>query len=197
MLNNGTGHKNHWKTNNLYKAVVIPKLKNKFIVVQYAKNYGTGKNLTFPGGGCGRSRNTSCARKELKEETRNSIKATTVKYLNTVTTKFRTKKELNNNNSPKPNRRTGVKRKYSRAVTTHYDIYGLTLNNKNTINKIKKRYHSFLIPRANKKAYTETNNINSISFNNMNKPNTRMWWLMKKLLFSAKSKTIQNYLHSR
>ena len=193
MLSNeyyGTGYKSHWKKNNLYKAVVIPKLKNKsLVVVQHAKSYGAPfKNLTFPGGGCHRSKNKNCAFKELKEETRNSVRAKNFKYLNTVTSSYRTNKELKNNKSP-------TKRNYSRTVTTHYDIYGLDVNNK--ISNIKKRYQTFVIPYKNKKAYTETNNINSRTINNLRKPNSRMWWLMRNLVLNSKSKHIQNYLHSR
>jgi hypothetical protein len=184
----GTGYKSHWKKNNLYKAVVIPKLKNKsLVVVQHAKSYGAPfKNLTFPGGGCSKSKNKSCATKELREETRNSIRAQKFKHLNTVKSSYRTNKELKNNKSPN-------KRTYARTVTTHYDIYGIDVNNK--ISNIKKRYKNFKLPTnpKNKKAYTETNNINSRTIKNLRKPNSRMWWLMRNLVLNSKSKKIQSY----
>ena len=189
----GSGPKSHWKKDNLYKALIIPKLKNNtLVIVQHAKSYGAPfKNLTFPGGGCHGSKNKTCATKELKEETRNSIKAVkNFEYLNTVKSSYRTNKELKNNKSPN-------KRKYARTVTTHYDVYGLDVNNK--ISNIKKRYKNFKLPTnpKNKKAYMETNNINSRTIKNLRKPNSRMWWLMRNLVLNAKSKKIQNYLHSR
>lgn len=128
-----------------YKAIVVPKIGNNFVVFRYT---GT-KNLTFPGGGCGFGKNLrNCALKELREESKNSItaKKSNLKNFFYFSNKNRSKSELKNNREKRIN------------VTMHY--YGYLLNLKNNFDNIKQRYNSFNInnvPNRNKKAYSETN----------------------------------------
>ena len=57
-----------------YKAVVIPTIKGKFVVVRYHDTNKKRTDLTFIGGGCGpRENKRNCAIRELKEETRGAL----------------------------------------------------------------------------------------------------------------------------
>ena len=137
------------RAQNRFKAIVVPKIGNKFVVFRYT---GT-KNLTFPGGGCKYENGKNlrnCALKELREESKNSItaKKSNLKNFFYFSNKNRSNKELENN------MKKGIN------VTMHY--HGYLLNLKNEFNNLKRRYNSFNInkvPKNNKKAYSETNRV--------------------------------------
>ena len=115
----------HRRAQNRFKAIVVPKIGNKFVVFRYT---GT-KDLTFPGGGCGFGKNLrTCALKELHEESKNSIRVnkSNLKNLFHFSNKNRSNSELKNN------MKKGIN------VTMH--DYGYLVNLKNNFDIIKQRY---------------------------------------------------------
>jgi ADP-ribose pyrophosphatase YjhB (NUDIX family) len=157
---------------NRFKAIVVPKIGNNFVVFRY-----TGTNdLTFPGGGCGFGKNLrNCAVKELREESKNSITANKSNLKNLFQFK-------NKNRSPKELKRNREVEKVN--VTMHY--YGYLLNLKNEFDKIKQRYNSFNItkvPNKNKKAYSETNGVELKNLKNLH----GRLWMGNKILPHLKS----------
>ena len=100
---------------NRYKAVIIPRISNNYIVVENRKS----KNLTFPMGGCKLGEpNLNCAKRELNEETRGSVKFPnkTTKYTNLKKSIPRSKSEKLKNNSE------------GKIVTMHPIVYVFTVN---------------------------------------------------------------------
>jgi ADP-ribose pyrophosphatase YjhB (NUDIX family) len=155
---------------NRFKAMVVPKVGNKYVVFRYTGS----KDLLFPGGGCGPRQNLrNCALKELREESKNSIRAnkSNLKNLFYFKNKNRSPKELNKNKVEGVN------------VTMHYHGYLLDLKN---FDNIKKRYSEFnmsKVPNRNKKAYSETNKVKLKSLENLE----GRLWLGKKILPHLKS----------
>lgn len=147
------------------KALVIPTINNKYIV---SRNRETG-NTTFMGGGCkSRENNKSCALRELREESRNTVKGNLKNFfVFSVGPEYRSKKELANNN------KKGI------YVITNYKVYSLTpMNN---FNKIYKNFHN------KKSSSSEMKNIMLQSLNNLNR-NRKLWVLMRnKVLPKLKS----------
>jgi hypothetical protein len=141
-----------------FKAIVVPKIGNKFVVFRYT---GT-TDLTFPGGGCGFGNNLrNCALKELREESKNSIRAnkSNLKNMFYFSNKNRSKSELKNN------MKKGIN------VTMHY--HGYLVNLKNDFDNIKRRYNSFNITKVpNRKAYSETDRVKLKNLKNLH---GRLW----------------------
>ena len=142
------------------KALVIPMINNKYIV---AKNRQSG-NTTFMGGGCKGSENIrNCARKELREESRHSIKNTNFEklFIVRVTPEYRSNREL------AQNKNRGL------YVITNYHVFSLKL--KNSFKNIHNRFHAF---NPKTKSEMEMSNIMLKSLNNLNK-NQKLWILMR------------------
>lgn len=127
-----------------FKVVVFPKMLHggKYIFVRNSK---TG-DLTLPSGGCGFGENLkNCAKKELAEETKNSVPVKNLVQVFHFTNN-------NRSNYPTNNRRN---------ITMNYTGYLLKVN-KNFKN-IEQNFKNFKLPKnANnkkRKAYSETNAI--------------------------------------
>ena len=151
---------NEFSLNYRRKALVIPIINNKYIVTKY-KNTG---NTTFISGGCKQSENIkNCARKELEEEARYSIKNRNFKknFTFNVGPNYRSPEELSQNK----NRKLIV-------VTTYHTFF---LKPTKTFKNIYTNFHKF-VPRT--KAEKEMSNIMLKSLNNLNK-NNKLWLPMK------------------
>ena len=150
---------------NRYKAVIVPRNGNKFIVVRNSA-YG---NLTFPVGGCKKSESmNACAKRELSEETRRTVRGGNMRRLNSFTAP-RSDKELAKNRSEKKN------------VTMHYIIF-LTNVGATNIQKTRKNFLNKTLIRnlTNKElqSHLETSNINSKTLNQIVN-NKTLWSLMR------------------
>jgi hypothetical protein len=115
-----------------YKAVVIPTIKGKFVVVRYHDTNKKRTDLTFIGGGCGpRENKRNCAIRELKEETRGALNVRKENLKNRIspfTSTLRSKGEL------AKNAREG------KEVSMEYHVFFAPLNNTTRIKNIKHRY---------------------------------------------------------
>jgi len=141
-----------------FKVVVFPKMPNgRYIFVRNAKS----QELTLPSGGCGFGKNLkNCAKKELAEETKNSVPVKNLVQVFHFTN--------NNRSNYAPNKRN---------ITMNYTGYLLKVN-KNFEN-IEKNFKNFKLPNhANKKAYSETNAI----FQENLKTKKPMWTQAKKYI---------------
>jgi ADP-ribose pyrophosphatase YjhB (NUDIX family) len=152
------------KKENRYKAVIVPKHGNKYVVVRNNKS----KNLTFPVGGCKKSEFLeNCARRELSEETRKTIQARNLKRIHEFTAN-RSKRELDKNKKERKN------------VTMHYIVFMTNVSNIN-MKKVLQNFknESFIknLTGNNRKSHLETTNINVKSLNEIEK-NT-LWTLMR------------------
>jgi len=156
-----------FRKNITYKSVVLPMIGNKYVVVKYGK---TGET-TFIGGGCGKNENIrNCARKELAEESKNSIIVNTsmIKPFFSFSSNERFGKEKSNNLRNK------------RKVTLRYTVFKVNLSNKNFNRNIKSVFNK---SRTTRKAYTEMNNIKLVSKNNLNR-DPKLWNFMRKRVLS-------------
>jgi hypothetical protein len=115
-----------------YKAVVIPTIKGKFVVVRYHDTNKKRTDLTFIGGGCGpRENKRNCAIRELKEETRGALnvrKENLKSRIRPFTSTLRSEREL------AKNVREGKK------VSMEYHVFFAPLKNTTRIKNIKHRY---------------------------------------------------------
>ena len=153
------------KKENRYKAVIVPRNGNKYIVVRN-RAYG---NLTFPVGGCKKSEAiNACARRELSEETRKTIKGGNMRPINSFTAP-RSPSELNKNKKEKKN------------VTMHYIILLTNVGGIN-IGNIKNKFmnKSLLRNLTNEELrnHLETSNINSKTLKEIVN-NKTLWSLMR------------------
>lgn len=158
------------------KVLIIPKINNKFIVVKDKKS----NELTFIGGGCKyKPRFTKnninlkqCALKELREESKNSIKLNLNNLQNVLfnfTTKKRSKEEYASNIQKGQN------------ITSHYYGFVKNISNTHSINKIKNNFNKYNL--KNNKSYNETSNIMLMSRNNLEKINkSKKYYVINKSL---------------
>lgn len=153
-----------------YKALVLPMIKNKYIVVQHATK-NKNKELTFIGGGCkayNKNNHRKCAVRELKEETKNAIVlnksrlSTRPNYMFESNKRF-SQKERNNN------------KKRGLHVVLVYKVYKVNMGNNASFNNIYRRFH---LPVAHNNK--ETNNIALKSKQELrNAKNPKLWNFMK------------------
>jgi ADP-ribose pyrophosphatase YjhB (NUDIX family) len=159
---------------NRYKAVIVPRNGQRFIVVRN-RAYG---NLTFPVGGCKKTESmNACARRELSEETRRTIRGGNMIHLNSFTAP-RSAEELRKNKLEQKN------------VTMHYIVYLTNGGGINIRNTRKKFLNKTLIQNLTGKelqSHLETSNINSKTLNQIVN-NKTLWSLMRsKVLPKLKS----------
>jgi hypothetical protein len=151
-----------------YKAIVVPIIGNKYIVVRDVKT----KNKTFIGGGCKKTNASkrNCALRELKQESKNTIRVNrnNLKPFGSFNSRNRSKSERMNNLRQKRN------------VTLRHILFKVRLPNTTSINTIKKKFNSF---RSNDPEYLETNNIYLMSKNNLNR-DPKLWNFMRKHVLS-------------
>lgn len=159
------------------KAIIIPKMGKKYIVVRNKKY----QELTFPGGGCGNGVNIhNCARRELQEETKNSLNINNKNMnafrkmmpVHTFSNFTRSKEE-----AAADAKGNGSGNKRPLRVKMNYSIFLVNLPNRN-IKNIKNKFHA---STKTSTPYMETNNINLISRAELNKQ--KMWPFMKKHTF--------------
>ena len=132
------------------KVIVVPKINSKYVLVRNRKS----GDLTFIGGGCSLKNNIkNCALRELREESKNSIKLRNINnYKKRFLNKTRAQHEQNNNNARRLN------------VTLNYHVFVPNISNKN-FNTIKRNFNAY---RGTNKKYLETSNILLMSKNNLN-----------------------------
>ena len=151
-----------------YKAIVVPMIGNKYIVVRDVKS----KNKTFIGGGCKKTNASkrNCALRELMQESKNTIKVNrnNLKPFGSFNSRNRSKSEKLNNLRQKRN------------VTLRHILFKVRLPNTSNINKIRTNFKSF---RSNDPEYLETNNIYLMSKNNLNR-DKKLWNFMRKHVLS-------------
>ena len=154
-----------------FKAVVIPTIKGKYVVVRYRDTEKKRTNLTFIGGGCGpRENKRNCAIRELMEETRGALGLTRGNLKNRIrpfTSTLRSAREL------AKNAREGKK------VSMEYHVFFAPLKNTTRIKNIKHRYWT----KTNlTKAEKETSGILLRSPANLER-GTELWnfWKMKNI----------------
>jgi hypothetical protein len=130
-----------------YKSVVVLRQGKDFIVVRDKKS----GDWTFVVGGCKLGENSrNCARRELREETRNTVRANTLNHLFHFTSNKRSRSEKAKNNSE------------GKKVTMRYNVY--KSNVKKNVRNIRGNFHKTR-PRTN--ANAETTNINRKSRENL------------------------------
>lgn len=145
-----------------YKSIVIPRIRDKYIVVQDKKF----KEFTFVVGGCKRNESSvACALRELAEETRNAV-VVNPRLLQqpsfTFSSRDRSKQELQADKNQKV------------FVTMVYNAFIVDVNV--PFSQIKRLYDSKNF--FNNKAYTETSGIYLMSYKElMDSPRT--WKMMK------------------
>lgn len=140
-----------------YKAVVIPKLDDAYVVVKDRVH----QEWTFVVGGCKRSESgKACALRELREETRGVLGDMDVTYAFQFQSRNRSKQELAND------MRKGL------VVTTVYEVYFATLPmTKNAFNTRRKNF--FLATGHD----DETDDIRLMTRSQLE--NANMWRFMK------------------
>ena len=145
-----------------FKAIVIPKIGNKYVVVK-DKKYG---EYTFVIGGCKLNEpSTACALRELAEETRNavSINASLMQKPSfTFESRDRSPSELRND------KRKGV------VVTMWYNVFVVPLEA--SFEQIERNYHAHKF--TNNKAYAETSGIYLMTLSELMK-SEKTWRMMK------------------
>jgi ADP-ribose pyrophosphatase YjhB (NUDIX family) len=151
---------------NRYKAVIVPRKGNEFIVVRN-RAYG---NLTFPVGGCKKSESVNaCARRELSEETRRTVQARNMRKLNSFT-------------SPRSNEELKKNKLEQKNVTMHYIIFLTNVGTNSNIKNIREKFlNKSLIRNLSGKelqSHMETSNINSKTLNQIVN-NKTLWSLMR------------------
>ena len=146
------------KNETRHKSVVVLTKGSNFIVVKDAKS----GDITFVVGGCKMGENkTNCAFRELKEETRNSVRAKKLNHL------F----YFNNNKRSKSEQAKNIVE--AKKVTMRYNVF------KANINKNFKNIHTnFHKSKSLVNAEKEASNIKLMSRNNLVKPGV-MWNFMR------------------
>jgi hypothetical protein len=135
------------KNETRYKSVVVLRQGKDFIVVRDKKS----GDWTFVVGGCKLGENSkNCARRELREETRNTIRANHLNHLFHFMSTRRSRSEKAKNNAE------------GKRVTMRYNVYKSNVNK--NIRRIKNNFHRTR-PRTN--ANAETTNINKKSRENL------------------------------
>jgi hypothetical protein len=154
-----------------HKAIVIPLINGKYVVVQDRRH----KEVTFIGGGCGPGKTIqNCAVRELAEETRNAIKMNIKNLPREPTFTFdsteRFGKEIANNTIAQARGAKPVKMRYHVFVVP---MKGVSFEN------VHGRYHA---PRSTPltNAQLETNNIFLMNRNKL--VSSKMWNFMRRRL---------------
>ena len=134
-----------------FKTVIIPIINKNYIVVENRNS----KNLTFPIGGCKLGEpNLNCAKRELNEETRDSVK------FPNKWTKYNNLKSI-----PRSNREKRKNNSEGKIVKMHPIVYVFTVNQ--NFKNIKKTFNK-LKPSSNaKKQLSETSNILKVTNKNI------------------------------
>lgn len=152
-----------------HKAIVIPKIGKKYVVVNDTKN----NELTFVVGGCKLKEINDislCAMRELSEETRNVFNKTNIKnfkYLRSFKYTKRSQKEL------EKNIQEAIKEgKDHKTVVMMYHIFLCFPKNDTDFEKLKMKYH------RSKSINNETNDIFLMTKKELQ--NANMWSFMKR-----------------
>jgi len=128
-----------------YKAVIIPKIGNKYVVVSDKK---TG-DFTFMMGGCGKTEHKiNCARRELLEESRKSINRnlSNTDHAFLFSSKVRSGSELRKNKNVNKVQVTTIYNVfiYNMDVNTLFENIKNNFNSKRRLSNIEKRNPAFL-----------------------------------------------------
>lgn len=145
-----------------YKAVVVPRVGDKFIVVRDTAH----QEITFVVGGCKvRESDRHCALRELYEETRGIITETDERALIkafTFTSRDRSEKEL------RSDKRLGI------HVTMQYTVFYLDVTCKASFWSIRHRFQ-----KSHPLNDTETDDILLMTKKQLSDPNVHMWRFMR------------------
>ena len=165
------------------KAIVIPKLHGKYVVVRHHNENKPKGNVTFIGGGCPNGNNlTECALKELHEESRKAInrfnfnlkRRSNLNFLGNRTKEGVTKK--------RPGGFAENNKKKRIKVNMMYHIFEGTHKRRINFHTIKKRFHSINVSKLPNK-YKETTNIMLVSSRNlMRMPANQKYFIVNEIL---------------
>ena len=167
-INNRVPPNHTEKTETRYKAVIIPKIGNKYVVVTDKK---TG-DLTFIMGGCGKDEHKiNCAKRELLEESRKSMNSNIVNsdHAFLFSSKVRSGLELKKNKTVN-----------KVQVTTVYNVFVYNINA--NFNSIKNNFTSRRkLSNAEKRNpnFTETTGIHLMSKSELMR-SPRVWSFVKR-----------------
>jgi len=165
------------------KAIVIPKLNGKYVVVRHRNTNKPNGDVTFIGGGCPYGKNiTQCALNELHEESRKAINKFNFKLTERANLKFlgnRSKEGVTKNRPggfAENNKKKGIK------VNMIYHIFEGIPTKPINFNKIKKQFNLINVNKLSNK-YKETTNIMLINKRNlMRMPTNQKYFIVNKIL---------------
>lgn len=158
------------------KAVVIPKVNGKYVMVQYRNRRGQPQEMTMIAGGCPfRGNMNACALKELHEESRGVIKKNN--FIINKRTNFKINGNRQLNGFLNKNTRAG------KVTNMTYHVYEGRLKNGIKMNNIRKKFHNINPNKLLQKEYAETSNIKLMSRNNIQRLNKKdKYFIVNKLL---------------
>ena len=149
------------------KAIVIPKLHGKYVVVRHRNENKSKGNVTFMGGGCPYGNNIAeCALRELHEESRKAINRFNFKFTERKNLMFKGNRSKEGVTKSRPggfaenNKKKGIK------VNMRYHIFEGTPARRVNFHTIKRRFNSTNVSKLPNK-YKETTNIMLISKRNL------------------------------
>ena len=166
------------------KAIVIPKLHGKYVVVRHHNKNNPGKsNVTFIGGGCPKGANlTECALKELHEESRKAINRFNFKLKRRNNLNFLGNRSKEGVTKARPGGFLQNNLKNGNKVNMMYHIFEGTPTRRINFHTIKKRFNSINISKLPNK-YKETSNIMLISNRNLRRmPANQKYFIVNKIL---------------
>jgi hypothetical protein len=177
------------------KAIVIPKLHGKYVVVRHRNANKSKGNVTFIGGGCPHGSNIAeCALRELHEESRKAINRFNFKLTERKNLMFKGNRSKEGVTTARPggfaenNRKKGIK------VNMMYHVFEGNPARMINFHTIKKRFHSTNVSKLPNK-YKETTNIMLISNRNLKRmPANQKYFIVNKIL---KSNLRGNSVNSR
>lgn len=143
-INNRVPSKNHTERKEIrYKAVIIPKIGDKYVVVTDKKS----GDFTFMMGGCGKiEHKINCARRELLEESRKSMNRNIVNsnHAFLFSSKVRSGSELRKNKNVNKVQVTTVYNVFVYNTDANFNIIKSNFNSKRRLTNIEKRTSAFL-----------------------------------------------------
>jgi hypothetical protein len=165
------------------KAIVIPKLHGKYVVVRHRNENKPKGNVTFMGGGCPCGNNiTECALKELYEESRKAINRFNFKLTERKNLMFKGNRSKEGVTKNRPGGFAENNKKKRIKVNMMYHVFEGNPTKRINFHTIKKRFNSTNVSKLPNK-YKETTNIMLISNRNlMRMPANQKYFIVNQIL---------------
>lgn len=163
------------------KAIVIPKLHGKYVVVRHRNNNNKRKgNVTFIGGGCPYGKNIrECALNELYEESRKAIDRFNFRLTERENLRFIGNRSKEGVTKKRPG---GFASTNKTPVVMTYHVFEGEPARGVRFSNIKKKFHS-MNTRGLSPTFLETNNIMLISKRNlMRMPKNQKYFVVNEIL---------------